>query len=87
MADLGDDAALPKVTQEQPDTAEVEVAPEDGADPLALPPRPTSFLSRLSSQEVHAADPQPPPLGGADLIADPLTGDPRARTGQTTAAR
>jgi hypothetical protein len=41
MADLGDDAAaLPKITQEQPDAAEIQVAPEDGADPLGLFPSP-----------------------------------------------
>jgi hypothetical protein len=57
-AGLGDDFALSKVNQEQPDAAEVEVAPEDGADPFGLflldeeLPVPTNVAERH-----HAADP------------------------------
>jgi hypothetical protein len=36
VADFGDDPVRPKVGEEQPDTAEFEVALEDGADPLGL---------------------------------------------------
>ena len=76
MADFGDDAALPKVTQEQPDTAEVEVATEDGADPLRLFLLDDELLVPADvAKRYHAADPQPPALGGADLVADPLAGD------------
>src|ERR1700722_7130277 len=76
MADLGDDAALPKITQEQPDTAEIEVAPEDGADPLGLFVCDDELLVAADvAKRYHSAHPQPPALGGADLVADPLAGD------------
>jgi hypothetical protein len=42
------DPALPKVGQEEPDTAEVEVTPEDGADPLGLVLFDEELLSRLT---------------------------------------
>ena len=76
MADLGDDAALPKIGQQQPDTAEVEVAPEDRADPLGLFLFDDELLVPADvAERHHAADPQPPALGGADLVADALAGD------------
>jgi hypothetical protein len=76
MADLGDDPVLTKVRQEEPDAAEVEVAPEDSADPLSLLLFDDQLLVPAHIPERHhAADPQPLALGGADLLADPLAGD------------
>jgi hypothetical protein len=66
---------LPKITK-QPDAAEVEVAPEDGAGPLGLFVFDDELLVPAHiAKRYHPADPQPPALGGADLVADPLTGD------------
>jgi hypothetical protein len=65
---------LPKITK-QPDAAEVEVAPEDGAGPLGLFVFDDELLVPAHiAKRYHPADPQPPALGGADLVADPLTG-------------
>ena len=75
-ADFGEDAALAKVGKERPDTAEVEVAPKDRADLLGLLLLDEQLLVPADIAEWHhAADPEPLALGGADLVADPLSGD------------
>jgi hypothetical protein len=55
---------------------QVEVAPEDGADPVGLFLVDDELLVPTDvAERHHAAHPQPLALGGADLVADALAGD------------
>src|SRR6516164_7765761 len=75
-ADLGDDAPPAKVSHQQVEAAELEIAAEDGPDPFCL-----SFIDAdLSTLGViaewsHASDPEPLALGSGDFVADALGSD------------
>jgi hypothetical protein len=75
-SDLGDDPPLAKVRHQPVEAAKLEVAAENGANPL-------SFLFNHNdlavlgfvSERGYAADPKPLALGGGDLVPNALGGD------------
>src|SRR5262245_24951270 len=74
--DLGDDAAFAQVRHQQVETAKLEVAEENGPDPLSLG-FDDGYLAilRVIAERRHASDPQTLAFGGSDLVPDTLGGD------------
>src|SRR5260370_6418701 len=73
---LGEDPALAEVCHQPVEAPNLEIAAEDGPNPLSF------FLNHddlavfgLVSQRRHAADPKPLALGGGNLVPDALGGD------------
>ena len=75
-ADLGDDAPFAQVGHQQVEAAELEIAAEDGPDPLGLGfiDGDLSILGVVAKRR-HAADPEALAFGGGDLVPDALGGD------------
>src|SRR6516162_3769567 len=75
-ADLSDDVALAQISHQQVEAAELEIAAEDGPDPLRLSVI-NADLSTLGviAKRGHASDPEPLALGCRDLVADALGSD------------
>jgi hypothetical protein len=75
-ADLGDDAPPAQVGHQTVQAAKLEIALEDGSDPLGL-----GLIDRdlsvpgVIAEWCHAADPETFALGGRNLVPDPLGGD------------
>ena len=76
FTDLGDDAPLAQLGHQQVEAAELEVAAEDGPDPLGLGlvDGDLSVLGVIAERR-HPSDPEPLALRGRDLVPDPLGGD------------
>jgi hypothetical protein len=75
-AHLGNDAAVAQIGQQRPDAADLEIAPEDGSDPLGRVLVDDELLvPALIAERDIAADPDTLALGGRDLVANALAGD------------
>jgi hypothetical protein len=73
---LGDDPLLTKVGHQAVEAAKLEIAAEDGPNPLSLifNHDDLAVLGGVSEWS-DAADPETLALGGGDLVADTLGGD------------
>src|SRR5258707_7770300 len=72
---LGDDPPLAEVCHQTVEAAKLEVAAEDGPNPLSfLFDHNNLAVLGLVSERGHAADPKPLALGGADLVSNALGG-------------